>query len=99
MHSFGAQVQWRPQEVRHARNMEYWLRNTAGSEPSQAKRVATSVELCLKFGIHILPLCALEARYGAIGLNVCPAYFVLILLYFCSSSFLEWECSSYVVVP
>jgi hypothetical protein len=66
-----SKTQWRPQEVRDARNMEHLLRKVSGHEQSQprreAKRVtfitAIGLELLKPVGAHIMPPYALDIGY------------------------------------
>jgi hypothetical protein len=76
-------IQWRPQEVGDARNLEYLLGNGTGNEPNQPKKGAmwdatstvTGERLLKLFGAHIMPPCAPYAGHGTTGFNVCPSGF------------------------
>jgi hypothetical protein len=96
-------LQWRPQEVRDARNVEH-LRKAASSEQRQPKREAVravsskaiGAVLPKPFGTRILLPCALDARHGAIGFIVCHAgfHFALVRLLIVTFLFLPFgmEC-------
>jgi hypothetical protein len=73
-------TQWKSQEVRDARNIEYLPRKTVGSEHSQPKRKREPMWVAVDnvigvepFGTHIMPFYALDAGCGDAGFNVCPA--------------------------
>jgi hypothetical protein len=79
-------MQWRPQEVKDARNVEHLLRKAAGSKQSlprekghvgtQPSGKATGAGLPQSMGVHIMTPCApMPVRQKAIEFNICPAGF------------------------
>jgi hypothetical protein len=81
-------LQWRPQDAGDARNMKplsrnvrQWVKSVQENRLVAAKSKVIGWGLPKPVGGH-MPQCNLDARHGAIGLNVFPARFWSILVWF-----------------